>query len=313
MPSQKSKTVCRSESSEVKMIQIKNVSKSYGDIIANHEITLEIKEGLLVGLLGSDGAGKSTLMRQICALIAPDQGQILIAGKDTVKNQTDVRSMIGYMPQKFSLYSDLSVEQNILFFADLFNVPIKERGKRLEDLYRFSMLGPFKDRPAGKLSGGMKQKLALSCNLIRSPKYLILDEPTFGVDPVSRQEFWEIIKELQKQGTTILASTPYLDEAETFDQVALMMKSELIDFNSPANIISAFPYSIYSVNAIQMDFFQNHPKVHAYHFFGHDLRIAFKDEPSQEEWQSWIQGKIINSYKKEIANLEDVFLTRMQS
>lgn len=295
------------------MIQIKNVSKSYGDIIANHEISLEIKEGLLVGLLGSDGAGKSTLMRQICALIAPDQGQIIIEGKDTVKNQTDVRSMIGYMPQKFSLYSDLSVEQNILFFADLFNVPHKERKKRLEELYRFSMLGPFKNRPAGKLSGGMKQKLALSCNLIRSPKYLILDEPTFGVDPVSRQEFWEIIKSLQKQGTTILASTPYLDEAETFDQVALMMKSELIDFNTPSEIIHKFPYAIFSVHAHQIDFFQKHPKVHAYHYFGHDLRIAFKEEPSQQEWQTWIQDNIIKSYQKEVANLEDVFLARMQS
>nr|HPM03764.1 ABC transporter ATP-binding protein [Candidatus Cloacimonadota bacterium] len=227
------------------MIQIKNICKSYGDIQANSDVSLDIEDGKITGLIGPDGAGKSTLMRQLCALISPDSGHIQIDGLDTVKNQHQIRSMMGYMPQRFSLYPDLTVEQNILFFADLFNVPDHERKNRLEQLYQFSTLGPFKKRPAGKLSGGMKQKLALSCNLVHTPKYLILDEPTFGVDPVSRQEFWELIFQLKEDGVTVFVSTPYLDEAEMFDKVALMFRSRLIDYKVPEKIISDFPYEIY--------------------------------------------------------------------
>ncbi len=292
------------------MIEIKNVNKSYGDIQANSEVSLEIEDGKITGLIGPDGAGKSTLMRQLCALISPDSGQILINGLDTVKNQHQIRSIMGYMPQRFSLYPDLTVEQNILFFADLFDVPEKERKNRLEQLYQFSALGPFKKRPAGKLSGGMKQKLALSCNLVHTPEYLILDEPTFGVDPVSRQEFWELVFQLKDEGVTVFVSTPYLDEAEMFDKVALMFKSRLIGYKVPEQIISDFPYEIFVVKSNHYNDFKVMPNVKHIHYFTNDLHIAFETAPLQQQWQTWLADGFIESYSPRKATLEDVFLAQ---
>ncbi|HOD53280.1 MAG TPA: ABC transporter ATP-binding protein [Candidatus Cloacimonadota bacterium] len=292
------------------MIQIKNICKSYGDIQANSDVSLDIEDGKITGLIGPDGAGKSTLMRQLCALISPDSGHIQIDGLDTVKNQHQIRSMMGYMPQRFSLYPDLTVEQNILFFADLFNVPDHERKNRLEQLYQFSTLGPFKKRPAGKLSGGMKQKLALSCNLVHTPKYLILDEPTFGVDPVSRQEFWELIFQLKEDGVTVFVSTPYLDEAEMFDKVALMFRSRLIDYKVPEKIISDFPYEIYVVKSDHYAYFKDLPEIRHIHYFANDLHIAFEKAPQTQKWQEWLEKGLILNYFQRKASLEDVFLAQ---
>jgi ABC-2 type transport system ATP-binding protein len=292
------------------MIKIQNICKSFGDIQANSDVCLEIEEGKITGLIGPDGAGKSTLMRQICALISPDSGHIQIDGLDTVKNQHQIRSMMGYMPQRFSLYPDLTVEQNILFFADLFNVPDHERKNRLEQLYQFSTLGPFKKRPAGKLSGGMKQKLALSCNLVHTPKYLILDEPTFGVDPVSRQEFWELIFQLKEDGVTVFVSTPYLDEAEMFDKVALMFRSKMIGFKKPEQIISDFPYDIFVVKSNHYVYFRDLPEIRHIHHFANDLHIAFEKAPQPQQWQEWLDKGLILRYYQRKPSLEDVFLAQ---
>jgi len=294
------------------MIRISQVSKSFGNLKANDNLSFEIPKSKLVGLLGPDGAGKTTLMRMICALMVPDQGEIYIEDLQTVRDRVKIRSIIGYMPQKFSLYPDLSVEQNILFFADLFGVGEKERKKRIEELYSFSRLGPFRSRQAGALSGGMKQKLALSCNLIHTPDYLILDEPTFGVDPVSRQEFWELIMEIKNNGTTVFVSTPYLDEAELFDLSVLMFKGRIIDYDIPARLREKYPFPLYSVvaekPALSKAFFEKSPFCESVHYFGNELHISFKRDPEPAEWESWITQNCVKSYNKRQASLEDIFL-----
>ncbi|MEZ4763313.1 MAG: ABC transporter ATP-binding protein [Calditrichia bacterium] len=211
-------------------IEITNFSKSFGETRAVKNVSLSVKPGELFGLIGPDGAGKTTLMRAICTLLLPDDGQIQVRGMNTREAIADIRAILGYMPQRFSLYQDLSVEQNLRFFADLFNVPAEERAARMKRLYQFSRLGNFNKRLAGQLSGGMKQKLALSCALIHTPEILVLDEPTFGVDPVSRKEFWEILHEIRKEGTTILVSTAYMDEADQCERVALMFNGEFADW-----------------------------------------------------------------------------------
>lgn len=290
------------------MIKIESVSKSFGDILANDNISLIIEESQIFGLIGPDGAGKSTLMRQLCSLISPDLGHIEIDGLDTVKSQREVRTLVGYMPQRFSLYPDLTVEQNILFFADLFDVPIKERKDKLEKLYKFSNLKAFSKRQAGKLSGGMKQKLALSCNLIHTPKYLFLDEPTFGVDPVSRQEFWELIFQLRDEGITVFVSTPYLDEASVFDKLALIFNGRLIAYQQPSAILAAFPYQIFVLQSTHYDYFAQMANVVYLHLFNKNINIAFSTEPSEDQWQEWLDKRIILSYEKKKTTLEDVFL-----
>lgn len=294
------------------MISIQNVSKSFGEVVANLNLNLDIPDGKLVGLLGPDGAGKTTLMRMICSLMSPDQGQILLGNLHTVFDRSRIRSMIGYMPQRFSLYPDLTVEQNILFFANLFGVGEIEKKKRIEELYKFSRLGPFKKRQAGALSGGMKQKLALSCNLIHTPAYLILDEPTFGVDPVSRQEFWELIQEIKSQGTTIFVSTPYLDEAELFDLAVLMFKGKIIDYDRPEMLKSKYPYPLYSVEsndpAIAKAYFEKQKEVVSIHYFGNELHISFEEEPTPNHWEFWTNANLIIKYQVKSASLEDIFL-----
>jgi ABC-2 type transport system ATP-binding protein len=290
------------------VIEIKGVSKSFGDIIANDNISLQIMESEIVGLIGPDGAGKTTLMRQLCALSHPDQGNIHIDAYDTVKNQYEVRSMIGYMPQRFSLYPDLTIEQNLLFFANLFNTPKKGRQERLEQLYKFSNLKPFQNRQAGKLSGGMKQKLALSCNLIHTPKYLFLDEPTFGVDPVSRQEFWELIKQLRDEGLTVFVSTPYLDEANTFDKLALIFNGKILAYKTPEKIVDSYSDQIFVMQSENYDYFAKMQNVKYLYLFNKELYISFSEAPRQEEWQTWLDNKVINGYNQKQITLEDVFL-----
>jgi ABC-2 type transport system ATP-binding protein len=189
-------------------IRVDNVKKSYGDTVALSSVSLTVEAGEMFGLIGPDGAGKTTLMRILTSLIDPDEGEAWILGLPVRSQAPRVREIIGYMPQRFSLYADLTVSENMRFFADLFGVPAGERKRRTEELLDFSRLGDFVKRRAGALSGGMKQKLALSCALIHTPKVLVLDEPTTGVDPVSRRDFWEMLERLRAQGATILVSTP---------------------------------------------------------------------------------------------------------
>lgn len=211
---------------------IDHIDKSFGNVQALNEVELEVGDGELVGLIGPDGAGKSTLFRIMVSLMIPDAGRCIIHGYDVVRGYREVRSIIGYMPGRFSLYMDLTVEENLAFYARVFGTSVSENYDLIKDIYR--QIEPFKKRLAGKLSGGMKQKLALSCALIHRPQVLILDEPTTGVDAVSRREFWEMLKKIQDQGITIVVSTPYMDEAELCDRVALIQKGRLLDVIDPA-------------------------------------------------------------------------------
>ena len=215
------------------IIKIENLAKRYADILAVNNISLSVGEGEMFGLVGPDGAGKTTTIRILCGLLKPDSGTVEVLGSDLKKKKKEIQNQIGYLSQKFSLYGDLSVDENIEFFADIHNV--KGFEKRRDDLLAFTRLTPFRDRLAEKLSGGMRQKLALACSLIHKPKILFLDEPTTGVDPVSRRDFWKILSDLQKDGITILMTTPYLDEAERCNRVALMNKGEFIAVDTPQN------------------------------------------------------------------------------
>ncbi|MCW8813154.1 MAG: ABC transporter ATP-binding protein [Ignavibacteriaceae bacterium] len=219
------------------IIKIENLNKSYDKIVAVNNLNLNINEGEMFGLVGPDGAGKTTTIRILCGLLKPDSGTIEILYSDLKKKKKEIQNQIGYLSQKFSLYGDLSVDENIEFFADIHNV--KDYQKRSDELLAFTRLTPFRDRLAEKLSGGMKQKLALACSLIHKPKIIFLDEPTTGVDPVSRRDFWKILSDLQKDGITILMTTPYLDEAERCNRVALMNKGEIIAVDTPQNIKSS--------------------------------------------------------------------------
>ncbi|MCX7634337.1 MAG: ABC transporter ATP-binding protein, partial [Syntrophales bacterium] len=218
------------------MVKISRVSKRFGDISAVRDVSLEVKEGNIFGLVGSDGAGKSTLLRMLATMLVPDEGGIWIDGKDIVAQRRRVKSLIGYMPQRFGLYSDLTVEENLQFFMDVFGIPPEERKGRRERYLGFSHLLPFTDRLAGNLSGGMKQKLGLACVLVHEPRLLILDEPTNGVDPVSRREFWEILAAMRQEGMTIVIATAYLDEVAGCDMIAVMHKGRLIAMDKPASV-----------------------------------------------------------------------------
>jgi len=222
------------------IIKIENVSKRFGDIAAVEQLSLDIARGTIFGLVGSDGAGKSTLLRMIATMIPPTSGRILVNGLDVVSDKRAVKDLIGYMPQRFGLYQDLTVEENLAFFMDIFGIRGAEREKRRERYLGFSNLLPFLDRLAGNLSGGMKQKLGLACVLVHQPSLLILDEPTNGVDPVSRQEFWDILLEMKREGMTIVVSTAYLDEGEKCDRLALMHRARLLQEAAPDEIRASF-------------------------------------------------------------------------
>jgi ABC-2 type transport system ATP-binding protein len=226
---------------ETPFIEMEDVSKRFKEIDAVRDVHLIIKQGEIFGLVGSDGAGKSTLLRMIATMIKPSSGHIRISGMDVVKQVSRIKPLIGYMPQRFGLYQDLTVQENLDFFMDIFGIFGSERKKRRDRYLGFSNLLPFVDRIAGALSGGMKQKLGLACVLAHQPKLLILDEPTNGVDPVSRKEFWDILFEMKKEGMTILISTAYLDEGEKCDFLALMHKAQIIEAETPKTIQSHYP------------------------------------------------------------------------
>lgn len=231
-------------------ITVNHISKSFKNVDALKDISFDVNTGELFGLIGPDGAGKTTLFRILTTLLIPDKGTATVAGFDIIKDYKSIRNNVGYMPGKFSLYQDLTVEENLSFFATIFNTTIEENYDLIKDIY--IQIEPFKDRRAGKLSGGMKQKLALCCALIHKPKVLFLDEPTTGVDPVSRKEFWEMLKRLQQKGITMLVSTPYMDEAELCDRIALIQHGQILEVDTPQEIVKHFPKTIYNVSADNM-------------------------------------------------------------
>ncbi|WP_243345471.1 ABC transporter ATP-binding protein [Parabacteroides sp. FAFU027] len=298
------------------MIHINNLHKSYGETVALKDITLQVNEGELFGLIGPDGAGKTTLMRILMSLMLPDGGIARLDGLDVCKDYKQVRQITGYMPGRFSLYLDLSVEENLEFFATVFDTTIEENYDLINDIY--CQIEPFKKRRAGKLSGGMKQKLALSCALIHKPKVLILDEPTTGVDAVSRKEFWEMLMRLKKQGITILVSTPYMDEASLCDRIALIQEGHIFTVDTPEKIAAGFHEDIWAIKSPVLyetsKKLQNLPNMISVNSFGQELHLVTpKGLYSESSISDFLKdagevGFEINTTK---ASIEDVFILFM--
>ena len=222
-------------------IRVEGLTRRFGKLTAVDCLSFEVMSGELFGLAGPDGAGKTTTLRMLAGVLRPHEGDALLNGVSVARDPEGVKQRIAYMSQRFGLYADLTVQENLDFYADLYRVPKSERPARLDRLFRFSNLGPFRDRLAGRLSGGMKQKLGLSCALIHEPEILLLDEPTFGVDPISRRDLWLIVHEMVGRGTTVLVSTAYMDEAERFDRLILLHKGRAIALGTPAELQRALP------------------------------------------------------------------------
>lgn len=299
-------------------ILIENFSKHYGELRAVHELSLAISAGELFGLIGPDGAGKTTTMRTLCTLLPIETGEMRLAEYDVRRDVSAIRALLGYMPQRFSLYPDLSVEQNLSFFADLFGVPRKEKAERLQRLYHFSKLEPFKHRLAKQLSGGMKQKLALSCTLIHTPRVLILDEPTTGVDPVSRREFWQILQQLRSEGVTILVSTPYMDEALLCNRVAFLHKGRLLALDDPREITKHFPHALYEVVTphaqLVFAYFKQETGARSVQIFGDRLHVSFA-APLAADAVNRIMGgtpHTIVEMRRIAPGMEDTFMELMR-
>jgi ABC-2 type transport system ATP-binding protein len=293
------------------------MSKSYEKTTALKNISLKVQEGELFGLIGPDGAGKTTLMRILMTLILPDSGDAKTYGLNVVSDFKKIRQIVGYMPGRFSLYQDLSVEENLSFFATVFGTTVEENYDLIRDIYY--QIEPFKKRRAGKLSGGMKQKLALSCALIHSPKILVLDEPTTGVDAVSRKEFWEMLKKLQTKGITILVSTPYMDEANLCDRVALIQNGKILDVNSPQGIIEKFSRKIIQVRSNEtyrlindLRVYEKAESVFALGQFVHFTGI--NDEVETSELDKYLEKRNHKNVQVEEVEpgIEDVFMSLMQ-
>ncbi len=228
-------------------VRVEGVSKEFGTVTALRDVTFDVAAGELFGLVGPDGAGKTTLFRVLTTLLVPDRGSASVLGFDVVRDLWQIRSRVGYMPGRFALYADLSVEENLAFFASVFGTTIAKGYELIAPIYR--QIEPFKDRRAGQLSGGMKQKLALSCALVHRPELLLLDEPTTGVDAVSRREFWDLLGELRASGLTIIASTPYMDEASRCDRVALVQSGRILAIDEPRHVGARFPRPLFAVSS----------------------------------------------------------------
>lgn len=296
-------------------ITIQNIHKSFGDIKAISDINFNVERGELFGLIGPDGAGKSTLFKILTTLLIPDEGRASVEGLDTVRDFKKIRKIIGYMPGRFSLYQDLSVEENLNFFATIFGTTIKENYELIKDIY--VQIEPFRKRRAGKLSGGMKQKLALCCALIHEPKVLFLDEPTTGVDSVSRAEFWEMLQRLKEHGITILVSTPYMDEASLCERIALIQTGDILKIDKPENITGSYDKPLYEVRS--KDFYRLLKDLRVPAFservepFGEYLHLTTKKHLSLQFITDFLNTKAHQEIevKETKATIEDVFLDLM--
>lgn len=275
-------------------VQLEHIRKTYnkGETVAVEDCSFSVNKGEIFGLIGPDGAGKTSIFRVLTTLLLADGGVAKVHGYDVVKDFKEIRKIVGYMPGKFSLYQDLTVEENLKFFATVFNTSIEENYELIRDIY--VQLEPFKNRRAGKLSGGMKQKLALCCALIHRPEVLFLDEPTTGVDAVSRREFWEMLKRLKEQGITILVSTPYMDEATLCERIALIQDGKIFTINTPAKIIEQYPDQLYAVKAKNMGKLLNDLReqagVASANSFGEFHHISLLDEAKLNEVQSQLRA-----------------------
>lgn len=299
------------------MVEYHHINKSYEGEVAVKDISFTVDEGELFGLIGPDGAGKSTLFRILTTVLLPDSGHVLFDGRDVVEDYKYVRRNVGYMPGKFSLYQDLSVRENLEFFATIFNTTIEENYDLIKDIYE--QLKPFEGRRAGALSGGMKQKLALSCALIHKPKILVLDEPTFGVDAVSRKEFWDMLKNLKKKGVTILVSTPYMDEAELCDRVALIQKGDILVIDTPEGIIKRFDKKLYTLRTTEiypvLTALSKMDGMELSFSFGQEIHIYVKEDIDEKWLKDQLKEKGIKQVEvsKGRPGIEDCFMDLMVS
>lgn len=296
---------------------VDKVEKSYGKVKALQETSFSIPKGELFGIIGPDGGGKTTLFRILTTLLKPDTGHATVEGFDVVKDYKKIRHIVGYMPGKFSLYQDLSVRENLEFFATIFGTTIEENYHLIKDIY--SQIEPFKDRLAGKLSGGMKQKLALSCAMIHKPDVLFLDEPTTGVDAVSRKEFWEMLIRLKNSGITILVSTPYMDEASLCDRIALMQNGRIMAIDTPEEIMKTFKKKLFAVKAENiyklLKELQAFDETDSVYPFGEYLHFSpLREDFKKEELEGFILSKGFNEVKilVEEPNIEDCFMELMK-
>jgi ABC-type multidrug transport system ATPase subunit len=297
-------------------VQVQNIKKSYGETLAVENINFDVHQAELFGLIGPDGAGKTTIFRILTSLILPDEGKAVLNGYDVIQDYKKIRQIIGYMPGRFSLYQDLTVEENLNFFATVFGTTIEENYDLIRDIY--IQIEPFKKRRAGKLSGGMKQKLALSCALIHKPEILILDEPTTGVDAVSRKEFWDMLKRLREKGITILVSTPYMDEASLCDRVALIQKGKIMQIDTPQKITDSFEFELISLKSDNiyklLQDLRAYPKTHSVFPFGQTVHYTSKSgKINIGEINEYLQNKNHKNIKinKIKANIEDCFMELM--
>jgi ABC-2 type transport system ATP-binding protein len=300
-------------------VVLDNLTKVYGKekTVAVSQVSFSVNKGELFGLIGPDGAGKTSIFRMLTTLLLPDGGNATVDGFDIVKDYKQIRNTVGYMPGKFSLYQDLTIEENLHFFATVFGTTIEENYDLIKDIY--VQIEKFKTRRAGKLSGGMKQKLALCCALIHKPTVLFLDEPTTGVDPVSRKEFWEMLKRLKAQGITIVVSTPYMDEATLCDRIALIQSGKILSIDTPENIVNAYPDTLYAIKAENMyallkglERFGNTINSYAFGEFAH---ASFTPGTTEQEVKTFLneQGAVQVLVQKAKPTVEDCFIKLLKS
>lgn len=299
-------------------VKLDNLTKVYGKekTVAVDRVSLTVEQGEIFGLIGPDGAGKTSIFRMLTTLLLPDGGHASVDGFDIVKDYALIRSTVGYMPGKFSLYPDLTVEENLGFFATVFGTTIRENYHLIKDIY--VQIEKFKDRRAGKLSGGMKQKLALCCALIHKPTVLFLDEPTTGVDPVSRKEFWEMLKRLKAQGITIMVSTPYMDEATLCDRIALIDQGKILSIETPKNITNSYPDKLYAVKAENMyallKTLSAYDRAADSYAFGEYAHVSFREAINENLLKDYLREKGLTGVElKEIdATIEDCFINLLK-
>ena len=294
------------------MITLHNIKKTYnkGAVTALKDVSFSVDKGELFGLIGPDGAGKTSLFRILTTLLLPDAGDASVDHFDIRKDYQQIRNCVGYMPGRFSLYQDLTVEENLNFFATVFGTTIKENYDLIKDIYQ--QIEPFKDRRAGKLSGGMKQKLALSCALIHKPSVLFLDEPTTGVDVVSRKEFWVMLKKLKQEGITILVSTPYMDEANLCDRIALIQKGKILSIDQPQGIVNSFPVDLYAVHGANthrlLQDIRSFTGTTSCFAFGDSLHVTLNTDPQSLLNYLHDRGHADVTIKKTQPTIEDCFI-----
>ena len=294
------------------MVKVNNISKSFKDVQALDDVTFSAEKGELYGIIGPDGAGKTTLFRIMTTLTIPDKGTVFINNKSIIKDYMEIRKTIGYMPGKFALYQDLTVEENLNFFASVFNADVNDNYDLIKGIY--SHIAPFKKRKAGNLSGGMKQKLALSCALIHKPEVLFLDEPTTGVDPVSRKEFWDMLAGLKEMGITIVVSTPYMDEASRCDRIALIKNGKFLQVDTPNNIIEKFNSNLIAVKTYNMrrilDDLRKCTNIKSAFAFGSEIHALIDDYSNIENVSLFLNNLKYNDIEihKIKPNIEDCFI-----